>query len=239
MTIRPQHLSKAPIVEAIISFGIEYLQNDTDALIDKFYTAIETDYTARTPIRLAQLTFNEQVSTGETQIVGARFASTDGKRVCLVDGSNFLCSRLAPYENWESLKAEFERLWNIYSSLGELRIKKVGVRYINKIFLPEGKDMSLFVRTRPEIAEGLPQDMFNLFVRLEVKIPEPLGVVIITEVQRPREQPDLVTFLLDHDLQFSIDPELTDVWSLLDKARDLKNHYFFSSLSDELIKDYI
>jgi uncharacterized protein (TIGR04255 family) len=137
------------------------------------------------------------------------------------------------------LKGEFERLWKVYSSLSDDRIAKVGVRYINKIFLPEGKDMSLTVRTRPEVAEGLPQAMFSFFVRLGVKIPDPQGVLMITEAQLPTERPGFVTAVLDHDLQFQITPESTDVWSLLEKARELKNQYFFASLSDELIKEYL
>jgi hypothetical protein len=153
--------------------------------------------------------------------------------------SNFICSRLAPYETWESLKSEFERLWKIYSPLCNSRIARVGVRYINKIFLPEGEDMSLTVRTRPEIAEGLPQSMFNFLVRLGVKIPDPQGVLMITEAQLPTERPGFVTAVLDHDLQFRINPESTDVWSLLDKARELKNDYFFASLSEDVIKEYL
>ena len=62
---------------------------------------------------------------------------------------------------------------------------------------------------------------------------------MITEAQLPTERPGFVTAVLDHDLQFQITPESTDVWSLLEKARELKNQYFFASLSDELIKEYL
>jgi uncharacterized protein (TIGR04255 family) len=234
-----QHLSKAPIVEAIIAFGLEKPLVESDAILEKFYTLIQSDYPRRDPVKMAQLMVSDQGSSGETQIVGARFASADGKRVCLVDQSNFICSRLAPYETWESLKTEFERLWKIFLPICNSRIARVGVRYINKIFLPEGKDMSLTVRTRPEIAEGLPQTMFNFFVRLGVKIPNPEGVLMITEAQLPTERPGFVTSVLDHDLQFQINPESTDVWSLLDKARELKNDYFFASLSEDVIKEYL
>jgi uncharacterized protein (TIGR04255 family) len=239
MTVKVQHLSKAPIVEAIIAFALEKPLTESDAVFEKFYAIIRSDYPTRDPVKVAHLTVNEQGSSGDTQIVGARFASADGKRVCLIDRSNFICSRLAPYETWESLKSEFERLWRIYSPMCNGRIARVGVRYINKIFLPEGKDMSLTVRTRPEIAEGLPQTMFNFFVRLGVKIPDPQGDLMITETQLPTERPGFVTAVLDHDLQFPINPESTDVWLLLDKARELKNDYFFASVSENLIKEYV
>lgn len=239
MAIRPQHLSKAPIVEAIIGFTFKSPQTENDALIESFYTAIKSDYPERTPVSLAQFTVNEQGTSGGSQKVGARFVSSDGKRVCLVDRTSFLCSRLAPYESWESLKAEFVRLWSIYSPLARVEVAKVGLRYINKIFLPEGKDMSLSLRTRPEIAEDLPQNMVSFFVRLETVIPEPNGVLIITEAKLPLEKPGYVTAALDHDLQFRVDPESGDIWALMEKARDLKNQYFFASLSDDMLKEYI
>ena len=81
--------------------------------------------------------------------------------------------------------------------------------------------------------------MFNFLVRLGVKIPDPQGVLMITEAQLPTERPGFVTAVLDHDLQFRINPESTDVWSLLDKARELKNDYFFASLSEDVIKEYL
>jgi uncharacterized protein (TIGR04255 family) len=80
--------------------------------------------------------------------------------------------------------------------------------------------------------------MVSVFVRLEVRIPEPEGVLIITEAQLPNDQPGKVPFALDHDLRFRITPE-TNVWQLLDQARELKNQYFFASLSDDLLKEYI
>jgi uncharacterized protein (TIGR04255 family) len=239
MTIKPQHLSKAPIVEAIIGFTFEKSATDGNAIVERFYLAIQREYPTRLPITMAHMTVNEQGASGETQIVGARFSTLDGKRTCVIDRSSFLCSRLEPYETWESLKSEFQRLWELYSSLSDARPVKVGVRYINKIFLPEGKDMSQTIKTRPEIADGVPQNMISFFVRLEAKIPNPHGVLIITQAQLAPERPGFVTSVLDHDLQFPVESQATDIWAILEKARELKNYYFFASLSDETIKEYI
>jgi uncharacterized protein (TIGR04255 family) len=237
--MRPQHLRNAPIVEAMIAFDFETQDKDRPSVWNRFYEAIRVEYPQRAEIRQAQVTFNEQGSSGGTEVIGARFASADGKQVCVINKNSFIGSRLAPYETWEVLKAEFQRLWEIFSALTDVRLIKIAVRYINKIFLPAGKEMSLTVKTRPEIAEGLPQQMFNVWLRLEVVIPDPQGVLIITEAQLPPEKEGLATFVLDHDLQFPIKPDTGDVWALLETVRELKNQYFFASLSDELIQEYI
>ena len=237
--MRPQHLRNAPIVEAMIAFDFESQDKDQPSVWKRFYEAIRVGYPQSAEIRQAQVTFNEQGSSGDTEVVGARFASADGKQVCIINKTTFVGSRLAPYETWEVLKAEFQRLWEIFSALTDAKIVKIGVRYINKIHLPAGKEISLTLKTRPEIAEGLPQLMVNVWVRLEVVIPDPQGMLIITEAQLLPEKPGFVPFVLDHDLQFPIKPDTGDVWALLDTARELKNQYFFASLSDDLIKEYI
>jgi uncharacterized protein (TIGR04255 family) len=239
MTTRPTHLPNAPIVEAMIAFDFETQDKDQTSIWDRFHKAIEADYPTRIEIKQAEVTFNEQGSSGgTTETTGARFINADGKRVCIINKATFLCSRLTPYENWMSLKSEFERLWKIFSSLTDTKLVKVAVRYINKLSIPAGQEMSLTLKTRPEIAVGLPQQMFNVWVRLEVVIPEPRGILIITEVQLPPEKEGFVPFVLDHDLQFQIAPE-TDVWALLEAARELKNQYFFASISDDLLKEYL
>ena len=241
MTMRPQHLSRAPIVEAMIAFDFQTRDQvqDQSSVWDRFHEAIRAEYPNRVEIRQAEVRFNEQGSSGDTVVVGARFVSVDGKRICTINKFSFIGSRLAPYESWEPLKAEFERLWNIFLGLSEVKVVKIAVRYINKILVQAGKEMSLTLKTRPEIAEGLPQNIFNAWVRLEVTIPEPQGVLIITEAQLPPEKEGFATFVLDHDLQFPVAADRVDVWSLLERARELKNEYFFASISDELAQEYL
>lgn len=239
MPIKPQHLSKAPIVEARIAFSLP-VAPVRDALLDQFYERIQDLYPNRTPVKMAQFTWSESGgSSGDSQVIGARFASLDGKNVCVVNTAQFVCSRLAPYENWESLRDEFRRLWTLYSSLSNDKVERIGVRYINKIYLPEGGEMRDTLKTRPEIADHLPNRMNSVFLRVQVEIPEPEGLLIITEAQLPTDMPKRVPFVLDHDLQFPVRTGAEDIWSLLEKARELKNQYFFASLSDDLLEEYI
>ncbi len=237
--MKPQHLRNAPIVEAMIAYDFETQDKDQSALLNRFYEAVRVDYPVRVAITQNQFIFSPEGSNGQTEIIGARFSSADGKRACAINKVSFIGSRLAPYERWEDLRDEFERLWNIFSSLAEIKIVKIAVRYINKVYVPAGKEMSLTLKTRPEIAEELPQQMSNVFVRLELAIPDPSGVLIITEAQLAPEMEGFITFVLDHDLQFPITADTPDIRELLETARSLKNQYFFASISDELAQEYL
>jgi uncharacterized protein (TIGR04255 family) len=239
MAFEPQHLKNAPIVEAMIAFDFIVAEGELGQIRRSFIEQIQVDYPTQKPIQKAEVTFNPEGSTGKTSEVGSRCVSTDGKKVCLISEQTFICSRLHPYENWESLRSEFQRLWEVFASFGKVQVTKVAVRYINKIFLPEGSEIFDSVFTYPKIADGLPQNTFNVFVRLQIAIPEPQGTLIVTEAQLPPEKPQFVAIALDHDLQFPVTEDTADIWALLEKARELKNEYFFASISEDLMKEYL
>ncbi len=238
MANEPQHLKNAPIVEAMIAFDFVVVSGKLDDLRDAFVERIRSRYPNQAPIQKGEITFNAEGSTGKTSRVGVRCVSLDGKNVCAVHENTFVCSRLHPYENWESLRSEFRQLWEVFTTSGGILVTKVAVRYINKIFIREGTEIFDSVFTYPKLADGLPQSMFGVFVRLELAIPEPPGILLVTEAKLPPEKPEFVAIALDHDLQFPITEQTGDVWKLLERARQLKNQYFFASISDALLKEY-
>jgi uncharacterized protein (TIGR04255 family) len=239
MAFEPQHLKNAPIVEAMIAFDFIVAGGELGQIRRSFIEQIRVEYPTQTAIQKAEVTFSPEGSTGKTNEVGSRCVSTDGKNVCTISEQTFICSRLHPYENWESLRSEFRRLWQIFASFGEVKVTKVAVRYINKILLREGSEIFDSVYTYPKIADGLPQNTFNVFVRLQIAIPEPPGILIVTEAQLPPEKPQFVAIALDHDLQFPVTEDTANIWALLERARELKNRYFFESISEELMKEYL
>jgi uncharacterized protein (TIGR04255 family) len=238
MVNEPRHLTKAPIVEAMIAFDFVVNSGDLGDVRTGFFEKIKPDYPVQAPIRKAQVTFNREGSSGQTSEVGSRCVSSDGKNVCSISERTFTCSRLEPYQDWHSLRSEFQRLWEIFASSAEIQITKAAIRYINKIFIREGTEIFDSIFTYPKLADGLPQDMFGVFVRLHLSVSEPAGILIVTEAQLPPERPDYVGIALDHDLHFPIRADSGDVWTLLERARDLKNQYFFASISEDLLKEY-
>jgi len=234
-----RHLRNAPIVEAAIAFDFVAAPDELSHLRDSFFKHIESEYPNQTPIQKAQITFTEGGSSGHTSdVVGYRCFTADGKNVCAISESTFICSRLRPYEDWERLLSEFQRLWEIFASPGKVQINRVAVRYINRISVPEGREIFDWIYTFPKLAQELPQDMFGVFVRLEIAIPRPPGTLIVTEAKLPPEKEHFVDIALDHDLQFPVPDQTVDVWALLTKARELKNQYFFASVSEGILKEY-
>jgi hypothetical protein len=75
-------------------------------------------------------------------------------------------------------------------------VEKVAVRYINKISIREGSEIFDSIYTYPKLAAGLPDTMTGLFVRLQISIPEPPGVLVVTEAGLPEEKPGFAEIAL-------------------------------------------
>ena len=65
--------------------------------------------------------------------------STDGKRLVQLSGLFFAVNQLRPYPGWEELfrDAILQRFNDLQKTIGPLNFKRVGLRYINRIDVPE------------------------------------------------------------------------------------------------------
>lgn len=117
------HLSKAPIVEAVIDFRalptIPCEQGQFEAYFKKEFS----DYPAF-EIRKRhnfQLKANPDGQPGAAQSTswwqGLAFRSSDKLRVAQCQRDGFSFSRLQPYDEWNSFAGEALRLWKKYSTL--------------------------------------------------------------------------------------------------------------------------
>jgi uncharacterized protein (TIGR04255 family) len=73
----------------------------------------------------------------------------------------FAMSRLAPYENWNAVRDEARRLWDIYRSIAKpSKLIRLAVRYINRIDMPLPLgDFKDYLRTVPDVSPDLPQGL--------------------------------------------------------------------------------
>jgi uncharacterized protein (TIGR04255 family) len=65
--------------------------------------------------------------------------STDGKRLVQLSGLFFAANQLRPYPGWEELFRDtiLDRFSDLQKTIGPLKFKRVGLRYINRINVPE------------------------------------------------------------------------------------------------------
>lgn len=171
---------------------------------------------------------------------GHLFTSADGRQIVQARLDGFTFNRLAPYEWWERFRDEARFHWERYRDLAKpTAITRIALRYINCLQIPLPiKDFKDWILTTPEIAPALPQGLKTFFMRLEV--PHRTGaIVIVTETIKQPETPagsdqHVLPLILDidviHERQFS--PDSSDVWASFENLRNLKNEFFFNSVTD-------
>jgi uncharacterized protein (TIGR04255 family) len=158
-----------------------------------------------------------------------------------LDGFTF--SRLRPYEDFEHLRAEARRLWDIYRELMRpKRVTRVAARYINQVDIPFGTGGKIepeeYFNTFPQVSTKLPAQFRNFgpyFMNLHMHQDDLKGLLVLNEALVPPVLPETISIVLDFDL-FVESPPVTnepDLWAFFDKLRERKNLYFEACITDK------
>ncbi len=234
------HYSRAPITEALIDLRVQLPSGVTVADLEKIHAKEVTRY----PAKDKQYTFSTQVRLGDEpgtamaqQEIGWRLRSNDKPYVCQVQLGGFTLSRLVPYDCWETLRAEAQRLWSLYADVAKPQhVTRVAVRYINRLDIPLPlEDFEKYLTAMPRIPPTLPQALAGFFVQVQVPQEGLGGMLILTETLIQPARPDVVSVVLDIDLYKDKDVgQGSDVWSFLEELRVRKNQVFEGCITDAM-----
>lgn len=168
-----------------------------------------------------------------------RMTTNDEADICSVDADKIFWARLAPYEGWEPFEARFERdISDAARDLGGRRVKRIGLRYQNRIDVPVEGDERLchhenYLTARLSLPALL--EPTNGFEWMIAKVFPDLGLSAnIRSGSIEPVIPGMGAFLLDIDVAMEVDQLFSklDLRAHLRKMRELKNEIFESSISD-------
>ena len=240
-------LQRAPITEATIDVQVT-LPPDVDLeQLRTFYRGLEQ----RFPLVEDRLRVDArlQMHKGAAPEITSQGPTPDGllmrsENEALVvqarlDG--FSLNKLAPYSTWDVMRAQAEELWSRYVSVARpVAVKRLAVRYINRIELQPGVDFKESILTVPEIAPGIPQGLPEYFMRLV--IPHETGATaIVTEASLPSTGEGPPAMLFDIDVfRFTEIPanNFEAIWRILEELRAYKNVIFFNSVTPKQMEKY-
>jgi uncharacterized protein (TIGR04255 family) len=230
------HYNKAPITEALIDITVELSSELQFQGLHAIKKHVRSDYPTEETRNLGEgmIQFGAAVqATAQQKPWGLMFRNSSNTQVLQVRLDGFTFSRLEPYEDFEHLRDEARRLWNIYRDLVRpKRISRVAVRYINQLNIPgttvEPED---YLNTYPRLSGDLPtnlRDIAHFLMTLRIPQPDLSGLLVINEALTPPKKPDTISIVLDIDLFVENPPVATEdeLWSLLQTLRERKNLYF-------------
>jgi uncharacterized protein (TIGR04255 family) len=246
-TDRPFRLKNPPIVEAAIGITVSKLPDSTLEKLKDLAATTVTGWNYGTPQKVTQNSFEMKVVDGQSTAVtrdeplGWQCDSADKLYRVQFKLDGFAFSRLGKYDTWESFTAEAKKLWNMYfSAIGPIEVSAYGVRYINKVFIPEGVNVAQYLRVYPKEPEDENWHITESLMRIGMQIFEPQeGMFIHHHVLVPSDRPDFVAVILDNDFRYQTQGLAeSDLWERIDAVRPVKDDYFRLLITDKLLETF-
>jgi uncharacterized protein (TIGR04255 family) len=236
------HLPHAPIVEALIDFRVEAdagLQVDELNAIQVALGADSFPEIKKQTQTTATFQFGaEPPSVSKEDHIGFALQSADRLHVVQVQRGGFTFSRLRPYVDWDQLVGAAKGAWDQYVRIAKpRRVTRIAVRTLNRIELPiPTGDLRQWVRIVPDMPEGLPQSISEMFVRFVVPVPAEQAVVILTETLPVVPATEgRVAVILDLDVVCAAEFSVDGVWAAVQPLRSIKNKFFFECVTPQTL----
>lgn len=239
---------KAPIVEALLDIQFPLMRVDAETLFRGFDQEISKEFPRREPRKMIHGGFEiaadgiPKILEPTVQAEGFAFTSSDKTRVVQARQNGFSYSQLQPYRNWDDLRDNARRLWDVLLRHAQpAGVERIALRFINRIPVPMPvKEFTDYITTMISVAPGIPQAVEELFFRLV--IPKHIGtrqikgiVTCTLEPIQTAPTPVLpIVFDIDVFAQVSIlSPNSQEIWDLFEGLRTFKNEIFFSSTTEK------
>lgn len=233
----------APITEAVMDINaqlpkeadLKSLCGLYDYIKDRFEKKQEQHY-FKAGIKLSR-EHAPDVLPSASGLRGYLFHSSKEQKVVQSRVNGFTFNKLKPYENWESFCAEGQELWELYCKMvNPIKVVRIALRYINRIEVPLPlHDFSDYLLTNPEIAPGLPQEVSNFVMRLEIPKPDIESIAIITQTMAKPTGSKRLPLILDIDVIRKTEyiENAEKMWKDFESLHSFKNEIFFNSITEK------
>lgn len=244
---RFDHLSKAPIVEAIVEFRARAegeWQRETvgrelrERLPD--YPQFQEETKVEQQFALTGEGVPQQLAHDRLWI-GLAFRTGDRLQVSKFHRDLFSFSRLAPYTDWTQFITEALRLWRIHLEVARpSEIQRIGVRFINRIPFSGEIRLEDYLIAAPKEPVDLNLPFAGFLHHDTLIVPgHPYGINLVRTIQPAVGAQSPAFIIVDIDVfrsgALAADESRLDI---LSEMRWLKNKAFFGSLLPSVIDSF-
>lgn len=238
-----QHLSQAPIVEAVIDIRARSTTTFNEESLRPQVEAALTGYRFLDSHQELEIKLGDGQASSQSirfDWKGLRFQSDDKKHIAQFNRDGFVFSRLEPYQDWPQFHGEAMKFWQVYLELAKpVAIDRLGLRFINRIQLPMGElQFEDYMKSAPQPPQGLDLPFAGFMHQNTLAVPnQPYVINIVKTIQPPAvDEGSGAALILDIDVLTTQSYELDDGAELrrhLLEMRWLKNKAFFGSITDK------
>ncbi len=232
-----RHYKNAPIENALIDVQVEAGTFCDLALLAAPPLPIREKYPESSPVisGTAAISIGAASSASfQPSQVGYFRGSKTGPLGMQVRQDGLTVSRGRPYESWESLRTEFMEVWDWYKNVvNVVRIRRIGVRYTNRILLPQPvENFRDYFNTLPTIGDGLPGGLAAYAMQLQIPLGNSGDVAIFSQAMPPFTGGDGIPIILDIDVVRPVALPAAALPTALDELHAHENKFFEDSITD-------
>ena len=180
-----------------------------------------------------------KLKSADVTIQSLLFQKKEEDQLIQIRQNGFSFNRLTPYTSLDDYLPEIERVWLLFAEyFSPLLVRRVGLRYINRIALPLGNgkiELDDYLKSGPK----LPTEshlQFAGFMHQQQLIEQETGnVANVVLTTQPTENEKLpLIFDIGTTNEKSFEPSNWEqVKTSIESLRKLKNHIFFDSLTEK------
>ena len=138
-------LTKQPLVEALCELKFSLSGKWHTDIPEIFYTQVKEEFPERTtlnPVSFQVAVGGQPIGMPEPakELSRLQLRNKDNSVVVQIGADVLVVNYLQPYTNWENFRDLILRIGSKYVELiGDVKLERVGLRYINHISPPEGR----------------------------------------------------------------------------------------------------
>jgi uncharacterized protein (TIGR04255 family) len=230
------HYDRPPVVEALVEVYFAGSQWDM-TIPGRFYERVKD----RFPGVSSQVQLDIPIAPtggpiGPLARERAQLRSADGSRIVQVGRDLLVVNRLRPYSEFTEWRPDFVAMLTLYRELAQPSpFARVGVRYLNKIVVPEPEvELSNYFRLYPEVPEGLGSPHGPFILRVETRPPSHPDHEFVATFGTSETDDGQPALLLDlYDTAKTSDGALDRIMDLVDEGHVNIAGAFEHSITDE------
>jgi uncharacterized protein (TIGR04255 family) len=232
--------AKAPITEAVLE--LVFAEPVNRATIESAARRVESKYPQKDVEETAEFAIDPKAKQDHVSTkwawMGLKLNSADRADIIFYRPDRFLCARLAPYTGWENFIAKaVDALAAWKKSAGSLEVKRVGLRYLNRIDVPDhGQliEIEKYLNVAPKAPLILDQPMSAYTVQMTRSLGADDCTLNLISATVASPLVGHTSFALDIDVfrESNIPRREEELWALVDRMRSHKNRIFEACVTD-------
>lgn len=234
-----------PLIEAICDFQFEPGQTWDWAIPGLYYTHVRDEF----PDRAQQQTLHmeleakpsQQMPTPVLSLPRIQFLRKDRSALVQVGPNVLTVNHLAPYPTWEPFREMIFRHFDLYVEIAQPnRVKRIHVRYVNKIELPipsDGSGVKLgdYLIAVPNKPPDIREQVSQFIQRIEIPLLPKQALLVLQTGTLPPEREGYANFVLSLDVITNTDQPLAlnAIRGWIEQAHEEMDMAFEASITDK------